>query len=355
MDATVLWDSTARQSSIRALSPGVPEALEQRPEVAVIGGGALGLATGAMCRRLGMSPVVVLERGRLAAGPSGRAGGVLAPEPHVWTDPPAFVELGRRSLRLTTDIDEEWEGALGLRPLDCLLLGTGLDAPPMPFGAPFGVLDEEGIRHCEPAVVGEVEGVLISDQARVHPVEFAAALARRAGQVATGIEVGERVMSRGRVVTIRTSAGDIAPGAVVFALGIAPYPEVSVPHELVKGHLATTEPVPFQLHSQVVSARGGALPLDGGRLLTGGTLDTGDDSPEVRPATIESIRRGLTDVLPQVASVRLSHAWCCFRPATPDRLPLIDRTPDVENAWFTSGHYRTGLLMALATGEALAQ
>jgi len=39
----------------------------------------------------------------------------------------------------------------------------------------------------------------------------------------------------------------------------------------------------------------------------------------------------------------------------PDRLPIVDRVPDIANAWFTSGHYRTGLLMAVATGEALAR
>jgi glycine/D-amino acid oxidase-like deaminating enzyme len=189
----------------------------------------------------------------------------------------------------------------------------------------------------------------------VHPLEFAAALARQAGQVVTGVEVGERVTNRRRVVRVRTSVGEFDPDVVVFAAGTAPRPEIPVPHELVKGHLATTEPVPFRLHSQVVTPSGGALPLEDGRLLTGGTLDIGDDSPEVQPRTIGVIRRGLDQLLPAAASVAFSHTWCCFRPATPDRLPLIDRVPGVENAWFTSGHYRTGLLMAFATAEALAQ
>jgi glycine/D-amino acid oxidase-like deaminating enzyme len=272
----------------------------------------------------------------------------------VWTEPAEFVELGRRSLRLTTEIDEEWDGALGLRPLNCLLVEPA-GPPPIPFEAPVESLNDKGIRQCEPAVVGAREAVLIRHQARVHPLEFAAALARQAGQVVTGVEVGERVTKRRRVVRVRTSVGEFDPDVVVFAAGTAPRPEIPVPHELVKGHLATTEPVPFRLHSQVVTPSGGALPLEDGRLLTGGTLDIGDDSPEVQPRTIGVIRRGLDQLLPAAASVAFSHTWCCFRPATPDRLPLIDRVPGVENAWFTSGHYRTGLLMAFATAEALAQ
>jgi glycine/D-amino acid oxidase-like deaminating enzyme len=354
VEGTPFWDSSADEQALLALSPGVPQDLQRRPAVAIVGGGALGLAIGVMCRRFGLDPVVVLERGRLAAGPSGRAGGVLAPEPHVWTDPPKFVELGRRSLRLTAEIDEEWDGALGVRSLDCLLVEPA-GPPPFPFEAPVEFLGEEGIRQYEPAVAGACEAVLIRHQARVHPIEFAAALARRAGQVVTGVEVGERVKNRGRVVRIRTSVGDLDPAAVVFATGLAPHPEVSVPHELIKGHVATTQPVPFRLHCQVVTPRGGALPLEEGRLLTGGTLDVGDESPDVQPTTIAAIRRGLDEVLPAASSVAFSHTWCCFRPATPDRLPLIDRVPGAENAWFTSGHYRTGLLMAFATAEAVAQ
>jgi glycine/D-amino acid oxidase-like deaminating enzyme len=34
---------------------------------------------------------------------------------------------------------------------------------------------------------------------------------------------------------------------------------------------------------------------------------------------------------------------------------VIDRLPGLANAWLTSGHYKTGILMAPATGRALAQ
>ena len=34
---------------------------------------------------------------------------------------------------------------------------------------------------------------------------------------------------------------------------------------------------------------------------------------------------------------------------------MIDRVPSLSNAWMTSGHYKTGILMAPATGRALAE
>jgi glycine/D-amino acid oxidase-like deaminating enzyme len=353
VEVTPVWDSTVGDDELSVLAPGVPDGLDRTPDVAVVGAGVLGLAIAAMCVRAGAESVVVLERGRLAGGASGRNAGVLAPEPHVWTDPPALVELGRRSLRLTRVLDAEWDGALGLQELDCLLVGAGADAP-MPWEAPVEVLDEAAVRDRVPAVSGVSAALLIAGQARVHPLRFAAGLAGQAGTVATGADVIGHKIRHNNVLALTTTIGEFHPGVVVFATGVAPRTEVAVAHHFVKGHLATTEPVSFRLGCQVVTPLGGALQLADGRLLTGGTLDEGDDSPGVRPDVVQELRRGLDRVIPMAAAVPFSHAWCGFRPATPDRLPIIDRVPTLDNAWFTSGHYRTGVLMAVATGEALA-
>jgi glycine oxidase len=350
-----VWDATAVGEDLAVLQPGVPADVDRRPDVAVVGGGVQGLAVAAMCVRAGLGSVVVIESGRLAGGPSGRAAGVLAPEIHLWTDPPAVVELGRHSLGLTRRIDAEWEGALGLRDLDCLLVGPKWSGPtPIPVAAPTMQLDADGLREREPAVAPLDGARLIEQQGHVHPVRFAAALVRRAGTVATGVEVGECTVSHGRVSRLATTIGEMHPGSVVFATGVGP-PQVSLAHHLVKGHLIATEPVPFRLGCQVLAEHGVALQLADGRLLSGGTLDEGDASPDVRPEIVEDIHRELGQIVPAAGSVRLAHAWCCFRPAAPDLLPIIDRVPGVENAWFTSGHYRTGLLMAVGTAGALAE
>jgi len=340
---------------LKRLDPGIPVDLDRRPDVAVIGDGSLGLAIAVACRRARLGRVVVLERARLAAGATGASAGVLAPEPHVWSDPPALVVFGRESLRLTRALDAEWSGALRLRNLDCLIVGAQIDNASIPIEAPVEALRGDALREREPAVAGIEEALLVRDQACVNPVRFAAVLAGHAGTVVTGIEVGEVRLAGDRIVGLATSAGEVQPGAVVYAMGIAPLPYVTVPHRLVKGHLVATEPVHLRLHSQVVTPLGGALQLEDGRLLAGGTLDEGDDSPTVRAEIVEAIRRGLHRVLPAAAAVPLSHAWCGFRPAAPDRLPIIDRVPGLTNAWFTSGHYRTGILLAAATGASVAE
>src|SRR5260370_1040025 len=51
----------------------------------------------------------------------------------------------------------------------------------------------------------------------------------------------------------------------------------------------------------------------------------------------------------------IAYQWCCFRPRHPDRRPVIDRVPGLDNAWLTAGHFRTGILNAPATASVLAR
>jgi glycine oxidase len=354
-----VWRDTAGADVLAALEPGVPPDLDRRPDVLVVGGGAVGLATAALCSRAGLGRVVVIERDRLAAGASGSAAALLTPEAHVWTDPPPFVTLARTSLQLLRALDAEWDGAIGVETLEWLVAlpqALPLDAE---LGALVDVLDPDGAHAIEPEL-GDVPGALrIREQARVHPLRLAAALAARAGTVATGVEMLGVTTAGGRVTALRTSHGDVHPGAVVFATGLAPtlpeLPALAAPQRWVKGHLLATAPAPFRLRTALAALEGLVLQLEGGEIVAGGTLDEGDHDPAVRGDVIAGIRKGLAALVPRTADLDIGHAWCCFRPTTADEQPVIDRVDGLENAWITGGHFRTGILMAAATGDALAR
>jgi glycine oxidase len=349
-----LWASTVDAADQAALDSGVPADLDRHPEVLVVGGGVIGLATAVCCRRAGVGRVLVIEAARLAAAASGGAGGALAPELHQLSDPPAFVALARASLALYRELDQDWDQALGLEQTAGLLL--------LPEGPPAGLrpwpglelLDSQRVAELVPELVSMPAGLLAHDQARVHPLRLAAALARRAGSVATGVAMTDLEVGGGRIVRVRTTVGELHPGMVVFATGLAPEPWVRVPQRRVKGHLLATEPVGFRLGCGVYSPGLGVGSMADGGLLAGGTRDEGDHSAQVRPEVIEGIRRRLAGLLPAAGQVRVRHQWCCFRPATADGQPVIDRMPGLDNAWVSAGHDGDGLLMAPATGQALA-
>jgi glycine/D-amino acid oxidase-like deaminating enzyme len=349
-----LWLATLDPADRAVLDPGIPDDLDRHPDVLVVGGGVMGLAAALFCREVGLGRVMLIERHRLAWAASGGAGGALAPELHQLSDPPAFVALARSSLTLYRQLAQEWDDGGLLREAPGLLL--------FPEGPPAGLrpwpqvelLDAAQVADLVPQLVSMPAALLARNQARVHPLRLAAALARRAGGVATGVAMLDSEVAGDRIVRVHTTAGNLDPGAVVFATGLAPAPWVPVPQRLVKGHLVVTEPAGFHLRCGLHAPGLGVGSLEDGSLLVGGTREEGDSSPQVRGKVVQRIRRRLGELLPAARATRLRYRWCCFRPATADGQPVIDRVPGLDNAWVSAGHDGTGLLLAPATGQALA-
>src|SRR5436305_78104 len=95
-----VWTDELTGADRAALSPGVPADLPRRPDVLVVGGGVVGLATAVACRDAGLGSVVLLEREeRLASAASGGNGGSIAPGVGALADPPGVGVFGRARLR----------------------------------------------------------------------------------------------------------------------------------------------------------------------------------------------------------------------------------------------------------------
>ena len=359
MTRATVWEGELNAAQRSALHPGVPYGLNRRPDVLVVGGGVIGLATAAACRRAGLGSVVVIERAeQLASAASGGNGGAIAPDMHALTDSPEFVALGRASLAAYRRLDAEWDGAIGLRTTRWLQLFSTASGPPVPpVGPQFEVLDDRAVRELEPDLAPPEGCTALSvvGQARVNPQRLAAALAGRAGTTATGIEATGIRVRRDRIIMVHTNAGDFQPDVVVMATGLVPPPwSELVRQRWVKGHLLATAPGPWRLASVVQNDQGGGSPLPSGGILCGGTLDHDDVSPEPQPEIVAALSAGLHQLVPATRDSSITHRWCCFRPVVHGRHPVIDQLPGTSNGWLSAGHYTTGVLMAAATGQTLA-
>ncbi|MGH2899931.1 MAG: NAD(P)/FAD-dependent oxidoreductase [Solirubrobacteraceae bacterium] len=61
-----------------------------------------------------------------------------------------------------------------------------------------------------------------------------------------------------------------------------------------------------------------------------------------------------TDFLPRIGALSIIRVWTGFRPATPDKLPLIGRWDPTPGLWIAAGHEGLGITTSLATGQLLA-
>lgn len=349
------WPDELSVAERAVLAPGVADDLNRRPDVLVVGGGVVGIHTAVACERAGLGSVVLIERDQIGAGATGGAGGLLSADTLAGTYPPLYVDLGKASIALWWQFQETWPGGVGITPYDSIKLEpfTPELAANMPASAE--PLTPEQVRELVPGLSTSPAGVRIPNQARMNPLRAVSRLASGLQSVNTGVAALGVTAHGGRVTAVQTSAGEISPGAVIFATGTPPaLPglELDIPFGSLKGHILTTEPADIVLKGGVAPI---ATQIDGGYLLAGGTVDTGDDSPDLHPEIVRGIMAELEAAFPSLRGIAVSHAWTCFRPTHPDSLPVIDRVPGLANAWVTSGHFRHGILLSPATGRALAQ
>jgi len=350
-----IWRDQLTAAERAALGRGHGSIPDRRPDILVVGGGIMGTATAAACVEAGLGSVLLIETGRLGTGATGGATGLLIPEPHRWSDPEPLVDLEQASLERWRELEKRLPDGVGLVDIDWI----GLTPHPGGFAAhqPPAVewLAPGQVEQLVPNLARSMEGALIRRQARVNPLRAVARLAAGLPAVGTGVAATGVTIRGDRLVTVTTSAGDIDPGCVVFATGQPPVLDglpLNIPSDRVKGHLLVTDVTSIKLPGIVAPV---ATQLEDGRLLAGGTFDIGDEDPAVQPDVIQSIMEGLAAALPAAKGLGIAYQWCCFRPRHPDRRPVIDRVPGLDNAWLTSGHFRTGILNAPATAAVLAR
>ncbi len=350
----------------------------QRPaDVAVVGGGAIGLAIAWRACVAGLR-VVVLERDRAGRGTSWHAAGMIAPVAEVTPVEEPLLELGLRSARAYPAFVAELAEAAGVDGVGYTTCGTLLVARDadeaealerelalrLRYGLAVERLRPSEARRREPALAPALRLALdVPDDHAVDPRALTAALARAVsrggGEVREGARVAGVQARDGRVTGVALADGSqVAAGRVVLAAGtwtgeIAGIGD-PVPLAPVKGQiLRLRDPAGPGLLTRVIRMGPSYItPRGDGRYVVGATSEERGFDVTVTAGAAFELLRDASELVPGISELVLEEFTAGLRPGTPDNLPAIGWAPrGPEGLLWAVGHRRGGVLLAPVTAE----
>jgi glycine/D-amino acid oxidase-like deaminating enzyme len=340
------------------------------PDMCVVGGGLLGVATAYFSAAAGMR-VVLLEERDLAAGASGAAFGGISSMVFSYADtrvPDWYVRLSIASVRLYGELAEE----LG-PPMDYKVLGQidpFLDEADRPFreeraaglreaGSPVELLSADELREIEPALSGDIAGGMwCATDGHVTPLCAVWALAdgarRHGAEIRTGIRAEGLIVEGDRVVGVHTSHGDVRTGAVALCGGagtaaLAETVGLRIPLDLGRGQMLVTERVPRMLRTSLHNMQQTAA----GTVVIGVTREPEWEDPRSSPAGISEILRTAVRLIPALAPVRVLRAWAGVRIVPAGGYPVFGWVDGVDGLLVCVMH--RGITLGPIVGKILAE
>ena len=379
------------------VTPVAPAAGELEADVVIVGGGYAGMWTAWNLLDRG-ARVVLLEADVCGHGPSGRNGGFCET---LWSNLPSLRErFGDERALAACEASSE-----SVRAIGAWCEAEGVDA----WFRHAGFI-ETSTSEAQDAVIDEIleaavlapdkvialnavevrarcasprfrRGLLVPDDATVHPARLALGLRRRL------LERGVPIYEHSRVRALTAHAGGVVAetrdarvraGAAVLTINAATRAVKPLRSRLAvtSSHIVLTEPVPDVLAA--TGWTGGESITDArtflhyfrttkdGRILFGwggGQLAAGarlDGRMEVDSAVIEEIRRHLVDYFPALEGRTITHAWGGPIDVSPSHLPQIGTLDDgrVHYAFGFTGngvgpsHLAGRVLAGLVSGDA---
>src|SRR5579859_509182 len=340
-------------------------------DVVIVGAGIVGAACADEFARRGMR-VVVLDRDVVGSGATAAGMGHIV----VMDDSEAQFALTRYSQQL-------WQALRPELPDDveyeqCGTIWVAADEEEMAEvrrkheyygtrGVPTEVLDAAAVKKLEPNLRdGMAGGLLVPEDGVLYPPCAAGFLIERAQRHGAEIRVGISVQRMGaRRVTLsdgREIAGDrIVNAGGAWTTELTPGVEI----RKRKGHLVITDRYPGFLRHQLVelgylksahsltsdSVAFNVQPRRTGQILIGSSRQYDVEHDGVEEAIVSRMLKRAFEYLPALAAFSGIRVWTGFRPATPDKLPLIGPWLEDPTLYIATGHEGLGITTSLATGK----
>ncbi|MFE3292682.1 glycine oxidase ThiO [Rhodococcus sp. NPDC059234] len=326
--------------------------------VAVIGGGAIGLAVAWRASRAGWT--VTLHDPAVASGASWVAGGMLAPLSEGWPGEDAVLAAGAASLERWPEFGRELEALTG----ESLFTSDGsltvaLDAADAADlrrvaewletqGYRLDLLSRAEIRAAEPSLAPNIRLALLAatesavdNRALVRAlrracVDAGVTFAQQAVADVDGLDADQVVIAAG------TAAARLWPG-----LPVRP-----VKGEILRLHRRPgVAPAPTRTIRGSVHGRPVYLVPRGDGIVVGATQHESGEDTQVTVAGVRDLIADAEALMPSIGEYELHETAAGLRPMSPDNLPILGRVSD--RVVLAAGAGRNGILLTPLSADAV--
>jgi glycine oxidase len=355
------WPQSAIPVTPRRVTAGdrSPAHSDVRADVAVIGGGIVGLATAAALadRELTVALIAVDRPGAAARAAAGLlvphySGEVAGPVERFMTAGrdayPAYMRWveERSQTRVPFDSFGAIELAGSAEEYTALVSRAPRDALP---------LTPEDVSRLEPALAPTTGAVLYPRDGAVDNVRLTEALASitsRHPRIHEVREAAVRVHPRRDSAKIACEAGArveaerVVVAAGAWSGGLEGLPR-AIPVRPIRGQICAIHGAP--LRHVVLGPEVYMVSRNGDRTLVGSTMEDVGFDVRTTPAAVDALRRAAARICPSLAEAAPIDAWSGLRPVTPDLLPILGPDPEYPTLIYACGHSRNGILLAPIT------
>lgn len=356
-------------------------------DAVVIGGGITGISTAYWLSHLRLRPVV-LERGDLSCGATGRNGGHFvfgtnqsfkdSVEAHGLDETLALWDFTQQSAQLLQDLTKQHNIDCDLRFNRLVSFAITLAQAQslqencelmMSHGLTATYWDKREVdqnTQCSTFLAASVE----HHHGQLWPAKLVVGLAKAAQQqhahIQTQVEV-QAVTRQKEGFSITTDQGQIQAKAVVYATNALAYhllpmlKGVIVP---VRGQVIATAPTSqlFDFDWSVNNGDDYTIQRQDGRIIFGGmrrkspSQEIGiEDDATLEPVVGEGLKAFLRDTFPALRDVAIEYEWTGIMGFTADDNPMIGELPGRPGEYISAGYTGHGMPVAIAAGKAIAE
>ncbi len=350
--------------------------MNKTAEVVVIGGGSIGCAVAYNLARLGFKDVVVLEKGYICRGSTGRCAAGIRQQ---WGTEMNCL-ISRYSIRQFEVMNEmlEYDGDVEFRQNGYLMVTYSEKEAAMlkenlklheKLGIPVRFLSVDDVKEIVPFINTEriVASTICMEDGQANPFKVTDAYYRAAERLgvafSTYTEVTGIKTQGGRVTAVETDRGEILTPVVVNATGpYAKYISEMLGHDLPvepeRHQIVVTEPLDPFLGPLVMNFFHNTYCQQ----LPNGSILAGYGNPDEPKGLnyncswkfIEELAEKIIEQLPVMKDVNIVRQWSGHYGISPDGQPVLGPVPGVEGYYLALGCGK-GFMLSPMIGEMVAQ